>query len=185
MTWKGLSYYWPFVRAIHRSPEDSPHHSSVMRNFDVSFDVLPNVLLNKQRGENEKVNWDSWRSFEYYNSEFVVFRKCPITRRCLWRVPRGLMCSKANLVRDSWACRGPGLLSDIHAKIHVSWRKNFNMASEWLAAVLLEDLCQLTWTLIWKFLSNPGLTKLGTSWLQSFFCNHMQKSWRKCLLIPP
>ena len=123
------------------------------RNFDVSFDVHLNILLNKQTGENEKVNWDSRRSFECYNSEFVVCRKCPITRRCLWRVPRGLMCSKANLVRDPWACRVPGLLSDIHVKIHVRRRKNFNTTSECLAVVLLEDLCQLTWILMWKGLS--------------------------------
>ena len=40
--------YLPFVRAIHRSPVDSPHKGPVALTFDVSFDVSLDKLLDKQ-----------------------------------------------------------------------------------------------------------------------------------------
>ena len=59
-TWKcRWMHYWPFERGIHWSSVDSshkgqvinwdsPHKGSVMRSFDVFFDVSQNKLLNKQ-----------------------------------------------------------------------------------------------------------------------------------------
>ena len=46
--WKHFARYWPFVRAIHRAPVNSPHKWPVTRSFDVYFDLRPNKRLSKQ-----------------------------------------------------------------------------------------------------------------------------------------
>ena len=59
MTWRRFPHYWPFVRGIHRSPVDSSykrpvmrrafpcHTQTIMRSFDVFFDVSLTKPLNK------------------------------------------------------------------------------------------------------------------------------------------
>ena len=48
LKWKHFPRYWPFVRGIHQWPLDSLHNGSMIRGFDVSFDVSLRKLLNKQ-----------------------------------------------------------------------------------------------------------------------------------------
>ena len=49
--WKHFLHYWPFMRRIHRSPVDCLHKVSMMRSFDVSFDVsLRKQLKNHSTG---------------------------------------------------------------------------------------------------------------------------------------
>ena len=62
--WNGnlFLYYRPFGGGIHRWPVDSPHKRSVMRTFDVSFDVGPN----KQSTKHSSYRYieTPWRSSE-------------------------------------------------------------------------------------------------------------------------
>ena len=39
--------YWPFVWGIHRWPVDSSHKGPVTQSCDISFDVRPNIRLDK------------------------------------------------------------------------------------------------------------------------------------------
>ena len=45
--WKHFPRCWPFVRGIHRSPDDSPHEKPQTQSFDDSPDVRLNKGLNK------------------------------------------------------------------------------------------------------------------------------------------
>ena len=57
--WKHFPPYWPFVRGIHRSPENSsvtgefPAQRPVTRNFDVFLDLCLNKRLSK-------LSWGCW-----------------------------------------------------------------------------------------------------------------------------
>ena len=60
-----LGIYWPFVRGIHRWPEDFPHKRPVMQSFDVSFVISLNKLW--------LVIWDAMTN---------MWRHCNDTYRC-------------------------------------------------------------------------------------------------------
>ena len=71
--WKRIPHYCLFLRGIHRSPVDFRHNRSLMRNFDIVFDVNLNKLLNKQ-----SICWrfaTPWRSCD-------ITVKCKIGRFC-------------------------------------------------------------------------------------------------------
>ena len=55
-----------FMRRTHKSSVDSSHKRSVMQNFDVSFAVGLNKLLNKQ---------SSWLEMPWCSSDMMIFSK--------------------------------------------------------------------------------------------------------------
>ena len=62
LTWHDFPHYWPFVRGIHRSPMDSPHNGSVMRNFAVSLLLIQTIIWTNGRFVLNKLS--SWWWYE-------------------------------------------------------------------------------------------------------------------------